>query len=157
MFTSEKEKKFFFDVIKSDKKILEYGSGESTLEISSQCFYLCSIEHQKNWYNKLITQIPTNCNLHLVEPNLPYIEGGDCGSYEEFKDYIEKPLNESPFDIILIDGRARVGCASICHKLSHNDTIVFIHDFQRKEYQEVLKYLDFIDIVETMAKFKIKK
>jgi hypothetical protein len=157
MFTTEKEKIFFFNEIDSTKNILEYGSGESTLEISSRCNFLVSIEHQKKWYDKLINQIPSNCKLYLVEPNLPYIEGITCGNYDEFKNYIEKPLNESPFDIILIDGRARVACASICHKLSHSNTIIFIHDFDRKEYQEVLKYLELIDIVETMAKFKIKK
>ena len=32
-------------------------------------------------------------------------------------------------DIILIDGRARVACASKCHLLGHKDTLVFFHDF----------------------------
>ena len=61
------------------------------------------------------------------------------------------------FDIILIDGRARVSCSSICNKLSHDNTIIFIHDFDRPEYQEALNYLELIIQVGTMAKFKIKK
>jgi hypothetical protein len=57
--------------------------------------------------------------------------------------------------VIFIDGRARVGCASICKKLGHKDTIVFIHDFERPEYQEALKYLELISVVDKMAKLKI--
>ena len=74
-----------------------------------------------------------------------------------FKDYIESPIEYGPFDIILIDGRARVSCSSICKLLSHENTIIFIHDFHRPEYQEALKYLELIDSVKTMSKFKLKK
>ena len=77
--------------------------------------------------------------------------------YDEFKDYIESPIEYGPFDIILIDGRARVSCSSICKLLSHENTIIFIHDFHRPEYQEALKYLELIDSVKTMSKFKLKK
>jgi predicted O-methyltransferase YrrM len=157
MFTTPKELIFFFAEIDKNKKVLEYGSGQSTIEIASICNSIVSIEHQEEWYDKNIPLIPNNCEIILKKPNLPYIEGGHCGTYNEFRDYIEAPLSKGPFDVILIDGRARVACASICHKLCHENTIIFVHDFHRKEYQEILKYFDMIDIVETMGKFKIKK
>lgn len=156
MFTNPNESQFLLSSINNNTKVLEYGSGESTLEISNICKEIISIEHDKNWYNKNIDKLPNNCKLFLIEPNLPYTEGFHCGTYEEFKDYIEYPKRFSPFDVIFIDGRARVGCSSICRLLGDENTIVFIHDFNREEYQESLNYLELIDMVGTMAKFKIK-
>lgn len=156
MFTQKNEEEFFFNEINKNSKVLEYGSGISTTEIANKCKTILSVEHQENWYNKMKNEIPNNCELIFKSPDLPYIEGGHCGTYEEFKSYIEAPINNGPFDVILIDGRARVSCASICHKISHENTIVFIHDYHREEYQEALNYLELINQVGTMAKFKVK-
>ena len=41
--------------------------------------------------------------------------------------------------------------------MAHDNTIIFIHDFHREEYQEALNYLELIGQVGTMAKFKLKK
>lgn len=157
MFTEKNEEEFFFNEINENSKVLEYGSGVSTTEIANKCKTILSIEHQENWYDKMKNEIPNNCELIFKNPDLPYTEGGDCGTYEEFKTYIEAPINNGPFDVILIDGRARVSCASICYKMSHENTIVFIHDYHREEYQEALNYLELINQVGTMAKFKVKQ
>lgn len=156
MFTNQKEQEFFISHLAPSHRVLEYGSGYSTNEIAQKVKEIISIEHQQTWYDILINQVSKNCTLILCPPNLPYTEGGHDGTYEEFKDYIESPLNKGIFDIILIDGRSRVSCASICKSMSHSDTLIFIHDFQRTEYQEALTYLELIDMVGTMAKFKIK-
>jgi len=157
MFTQKNEEDFFMNHINKDSIILEYGSGISTNEIAKLCKNITSIEHQENWYHKLKDQLLPNCELILKTPDLPYIEGGHCGTYEEFKSYVEAPLDKGPFDIILIDGRARVSCASIAKSISHDNTIIFIHDYDRPEYQEAQNYLDLVEQVGTMAKFKIKK
>jgi hypothetical protein len=157
MFTTTEESAFFFAEIDQNKKVLEYGSGQSTIEISGKCRSVVSVEHQEYWHNKTLQIIPSNCELMLKKPTLHYVEGGHCGTYEEFEDYVEAPLPKGPFDIILIDGRARVACASICKRLGHKDTIVFMHDFERPEYQEALTYLEQVAIVGRMAKFKIKE
>lgn len=156
MFTRKDEEDFLFTEINNTQRVLEYGSGSSTSQIAKKCLSIISIEHQQNWFNRYKNAVPDNCTLLLRKPNLPYMEGRHCGAYDEFKDYIETPLSFGPFDVIFIDGRARVGCASICNKLGHKDTIVFIHDFHRPEYQEALQYLNLISVVGTMAKFKIK-
>ena len=157
MFTQKNEEDFFMNHINENSLILEYGSGISTNEIAKKCKSILSIEHQEEWYNKLKPQLLDNCEIILKKPDLPYIEGGHCGTYEEFKSYVEAPLNKGPFDIILIDGRARVSCSSVVKTISHDNTIIFIHDYDRPEYREALSYLELIEQVGTMAKFKIKK
>jgi hypothetical protein len=155
MFSTNQESSFFLDHINKTHKVLEYGSGESTFEIAQRCKEILSIEHQENWFFKIKNDLPSNAKIVLRTPNLPYTEGGDCGTYQEFKDYIDYPIPYGPYDIILIDGRARVSCASICSKLGNQNTIVFIHDFNREEYRPALNFLNLINQVGTMAKFSI--
>lgn len=157
MFTQPLEQEFFLSHLKPEHKVLEYGAGSSTSQICSRAKEVVSMEHQDEWYNSLLNNLPSNCKLFLEKPNLPYKEGGHCGTYEEFKSYIERPLEFAPYDIILIDGRARVACSSICDKLGHENTIVFVHDFHRQDYNECLNHLELIDRVVDMAKFKLKK
>lgn len=156
MFTNNNEEQFFLQNLKAEHKVLEYGSGESTLQIAKRVKELISIEHQKHWYDKLISKIPENCILLLHEPDLPYIEGGEDGLYQEFESYVNAPIAYAPFDVILIDGRARVSCASLAKQLGHKNTIVFIHDFHRPEYKNALNYLEVIDSEGSMFMFKIK-
>lgn len=161
MFMSAAESQFILSHLKDNYNVLEWGSGESTLEISKMVKSLLSIEHQKEWFNTISKSMPSNVTLVLKEPNLPYQEGVHCGTYEEFKDYVEYPLNYGPFDIIFIDGRSRTSCASICNKISHKDTLIFVHDFtdiriEQDEYYKMYDCLEKIDSVESMCKFKIK-
>lgn len=156
MFASIQEEEFFMSHLRKTHIVLEFGSGESTLEIAKKVKKIISIEHQPEWYNKLKSKIPENCSVILKEPNLPYKEGINCGTFDEFKDYIEVSIQYGPFDVILIDGRARVACSAICKLIGNNNTIVFVHDFERPEYRPVLEYLELIESVERMSKFKIK-
>jgi hypothetical protein len=156
MFASINEENFFFTHLKDDFRVLEYGSGSSTEQISKKVKEIISIEHQEDWFNKLNEKKLDNCRLILKKPNLPYTEGITDGTYEEFKNYIESPLDYGLFDIILIDGRARVSCADFAKKISHKKTLIFVHDFNRQEYQEINNLLEHVQTVETMAKFKIK-
>lgn len=156
MFANKSEEFFFMSHIDETKKVLEYGSGYSTIEIANRCKTIVSVEHQENWYKDISKKKPNNCTLIYSAPDLDYTEGGDDGSYEEFYTYVNSPLNYAPFDVILIDGRARVSCASICNLLGNENTIVFIHDFFRPEYKKALEFLELLESVDTMSKFKIK-
>lgn len=155
MFTDSLEEQFFLSHINHNHKVLEYGSGESTVQLSKLSKYVVSVEHQPQWFDKIKNKINNNCNIILKEPNQEYKEGGDCGSYDQFYSYINAPLEFAPYDIILIDGRARIHCAKICHKLGHKDTLIFVHDWHRQEYHIITEYLKLIDVKNTMAKFQL--
>lgn len=157
MFTSDNEESFLLYYIQPKHHVLEYGSGESTLQLSKLCDKIVTVEHQAEWYQKLKERLPDNCTSLYYPPNQEYVEGTDCGSMEQFFDYVHAPLSYAPFDIILIDGRARVACASLTKKLIRNqNSFIFIHDWNRVEYQEALNFLKLIDVCENMARFKVK-
>lgn len=157
MFTKESEKNFLIENLNLNHRVLEWGSGSSTLLIAENVKEIISIEHQKKWFDTVNEKKTDNIKIYLKEPNLPYAEGGHDGTYEEFKDYCDFPLNLGYFDIILIDGRARVSCAYNCLKISHENTLIFIHDFNRVEYQEINNFLEKISCVDSMCLFKLKK
>jgi len=154
MWCTDKESEFLLSHLNQKQKVLEYGSGDSTAIIDGKVGLLISIEHDPGWFDVIKGIYFMNTHVILKKPTFPVVKPKD-GTYEQFKDYIEEPLKSAPFDLIYIDGRARVGCASICSKLGHKDTLVFMHDFERPEYQPALKYLKLIKQVERMAKFTI--
>lgn len=165
MVNNLEEQEFFLSHLKPHMRVLEYGSGASTLAIAPLVKSVLSIEHNHEWFFKVKDQLPGNAHTVLCLPDNE--EYQDDGTYSDFKTYIEYPLNLNldlgPWDLIFIDGRARVACASICKHLGHKDTIVFIHDYnhpdekwRRPEYYEAEKYLERIDGIFTMWKFKIK-
>lgn len=145
---------FLTPFLTKGKVVLEYGSGESTKEISGMVETLLSIEHNAEWFKEINKGLPNNCILLFV-PSTGFAKGTD-GTYEEFKKYIEAPKDYGTFDVILIDGRARVGCAEYAKNLADKDTHIFIDDYNREEYHEAEKYLTLIDRVDNMAHFKLK-
>jgi hypothetical protein len=94
---------------KSDKvKILEFGSGYSTLFFEELEFDVYSIEHDKIWFNKIFNLLKNKKNYILID-----IEYKSCISFDN-SFYGKSSLNEifkidfNYFDIILIDGINRV-------------------------------------------------
>ena len=162
---NQQEQDFFMSHLNPDHSVLEWGSGESTLEIAPKVKKLVSIEDNILWYRRLSPAIPANTILECIPPNRLPSPDYDDGTYLDFRDYVDHPIKMKlpPFDIIFIDGRARVSCAARCQYLAHKDTLIFIHDYnhpepkwRRPEYYAAEKYLQRLDGVFTMWKFKVK-
>lgn len=149
---SERESGLIKPYLTKEARVLEYGSGLSSIEIANMVKSLLTIEHNRFWYEKIQPKLPDNTTIKLVFST--NYRGGTDGTYEQFKDYIETP--EGIFDVILIDGRARIECAKYCKNIADENTIIFVHDYNRDEYKEIENYLELIEVVGTMAKFKLK-
>lgn len=162
MWMTENEQNFLRKNLNSTQRVLEWGCGTSTIDISNIVNEVHSIEHNEDWYNKIKQELlnKTNVFLYLYQPDKTYVEGGHCGTYEQFKTYTTEPIKLGKFDLILIDGRARIECSRICEKVSHGETLIFVHDyrgrFHSENYKEIENYLTFISEVENLGLFKIK-
>lgn len=165
MFNNQQEVDLLLNSLKPTDIVLEWGSGGSTLEIAKRVRYLCSIEHDHKWYNKVLSQLPTNAYLYHIERNKEEASGHD-GTFEDYEDYIQWPLESfSPktFDVIFIDGRARSHCAKAAWTLLKEDGVIFIHDYRhpqeqyrRYEYEVVEEFLEPIEGAFALWKFKKK-
>ena len=144
----EHEYKFIEKYLTKDDILLEYGSGNSTLYFSGIVNKVISIEHDIDWINNLKKVINAydiqNIELYHVAAHTP--DPKPC-RYAQFKDYIHYAEKQNfKFTRALIDGRARKYCAKYIYDIIDTNVLVFIHDFNRSDYQMSLKYYDIVDI-----------
>jgi len=137
--------------LKPETIMLEWGSGGSTLQFSKLVKRYFSIENNRKWFDKVRLDINKNTELfYAPEITKEEILHSTYGNYKYYVDkggYIAKDYNIK-FDVVLIDGRARVDCAK--HIIPHlsADAIVFVHDFwkhTRARYQPILEYYNEVE------------
>jgi spore coat polysaccharide biosynthesis protein SpsF (cytidylyltransferase family) len=110
-------------------KVFEWGMGNSTLFWSEYVLSVISVEHNKEWYEKMCHIVPQNVECRYRE--LEY--GGK---------YCEEILNTNDvFDIIMIDGRDRVNCAKNAVKKLQSGGVIIWDNSERESYRPGFEYL----------------
>jgi len=162
----DREKLLITKHFSPDKVMLEWGSGGSTIEFSPQLKEYYSVEHNKEWFDKVNNEIQRlgykNVNYNYIAQNLPRNSDGRQSEYNQFKDYIDiVDTFNTKFDIVLIDGRARRLCAKKVIPYLNPGAIVIIHDWVLSnvyhcvtDYYDVVDYIDYTE--QTIATFKLK-
>lgn len=84
----------------SNKIVLEYGAGQSTLWWAERAKQVVSIETDKQWYEHLKSRLPPNVSLH-------YVDGSQEEHFVSTSRVVLKSLGHSKFDIIVIDAEFR--------------------------------------------------
>ena len=158
----EHEYKFIEKFLNKNDTLLEFGSGNSTIYFSGIVKKVISIEHDVDWVNslnKLINAYDIQ-NIELIYQAAHSPDPKPC-RYEQFKDYVHLPATKNlQFSKVLIDGRARKYCAKYLWDIIDENVVVFIHDFNRADYQMALKYYDMIEVLtegQGIAALKKKK
>ena len=159
---SQQEIDTILKYLKPNFTMLEWGCGGSTMFFPHYVANYYSIEHNKQWYDKVLKEKPSNVDMNFVAMNSPIGINRQATSYEElekssrstnFYDYIHCPSNFNEiFDIVLVDGRARPECAKYITNYITKDSIVFIHDYfpkVRTHYHVIEEKYTIIDSVET--------
>jgi predicted O-methyltransferase YrrM len=141
------------------RRVLEWGSGQSTqfmLDRAPTLERLVTIEHDREAYEKSANSFTDpRVSIHHVAPD----QGPPAGKRTDakviawnqkaefdaslLKSYAEKPsaLSEGPFDLVMVDGRARRFCIPLGYSLLRPGGVLVVHDAQRVEYREVLRGL----------------
>lgn len=117
----------------TDKNVLEYGSGNSSIFWAKRCKKLVSVESDSEWYFKIKDQLPDNVDYHLVE-------GKD--------EYVSK-IHEYPFsfDIIVVDGLYRYDCAvEALKKLNQGGIIILDNSDWWPETSKFLRNTNLIEV-----------
>lgn len=120
---------FLKNRIRAEMSVFEYGCGESTLWWASRVREVISVEHDKDWHQKIKLTIPKNVSLTYVD-----LEYGGVYSKKitEFKD---------KFDIVILDGRDRVNCAINSLDALKSDGIIVWDNSNIKEYEKGYRFL----------------
>ena len=173
--------------IKGKDKVLEWGSGGTTLYFPYVVNKFVSIEHDIEWHRKLEFEVNDNVEFYhvpignakldsILDPHAhsAHLQAGDTTIQDGITywptrerydwhcgvDYIKKPL-ELPYrdyDIVLVDGRCRSMCAYMATHLLKEDGYLLFHDFApRKYYHGILKYYDIVERQDTLLVLSMKK
>ncbi|MGE4062745.1 MAG: hypothetical protein AB7E79_05205 [Rhodospirillaceae bacterium] len=82
----------------SDKRIFEYGAGNSTRYWAARALRVVSVEHDPEWFEKM-RAVP------LPNTEILFATG---------RAYVEAVVKDAPHDVIVIDGRWRFDCGMHC-------------------------------------------
>jgi len=175
------------EYIKDKNKVLEWGSGTSTIYFSKIVKQFVSVEHNMEWYNFVSSQIADNVEYYYVAPhgfkndeeldknapdllcraNDPVLVDGithwktrDGFDWHCGIDYIRKPLEleHRNYDAVIVDGRCRVFCAYIAQYLIKDGGYLIFDDFNpRQYYHGILKYYEVVDGSDTLSVLSKRK
>jgi hypothetical protein len=137
------------------KLCLEWGSGGSTralLEVRPPIERLVSIEHNREWYDRVAAALrDPRLELHYLPPAEPApprtlrnrrMQAWDARAEHEpalLADYVAFPATLGiRFDFVLVDGRARRFCLRAGWDLLRPGGVLLLHDAQRTDYHDVL-------------------
>ncbi len=106
--------------------VFEFGSGNSTLWFSKYVNSIKSVEHDKNWYEKVGDKLPANAEVF----------------YKESKDYPkEVSASGKKYEIITIDGIDRNDCIyQSINSLTQNGVII-LDNSERIDYKASIEFL----------------
>lgn len=122
-----------------DKRILKYGSGNSSAYWAERSLDVISVEHDEEWYLKVKGSFESNQRLLLKKNDETYERIDELGS-------------DVKFDVIIIDGIRRIECSkNICkylNKESESGYMVILDnsDWYKNTAQYLRNELDLIEI-----------
>ncbi len=120
---------FIKERLKKQHTVFEFGSGNSTYFYAKYAGKVVSVEHDKEWYDKVLKTNPENSQLIFCK----LVRDGD---------YCRMPITlPNTFDVVIVDGRDRVNCCKqAIHAVSQSGVIV-LDDSERDFYKEGINFL----------------
>lgn len=126
-------------------RVFEYGAGASTAWLARRCRQVRSVEHDAGFHRHVGPLLARdNVELELVEPlrhaPLPTAPSGRSG-YEDcdFSRYVDA-IGSERYDLIVIDGRARVACFERALGQLAPDGLIVFDNSERARYATALDH-----------------
>ena len=130
--------------LRPNMRVFEYGSGGSTVFFAGLAKEVVSIEHDPEWYERTRARLRSltleNCT-YILEPAQPGTNPHFSSSNEgaqglNFEGYV-KTIARYPdrhFDLVSVDGRARVACVLAAIPKVRDGGFLLLDDADRPEY-----------------------
>ncbi|MEO1585436.1 MAG: class I SAM-dependent methyltransferase [Planctomycetota bacterium] len=121
-------------------RVLEWGSGGSTVWLADRLpagAHLTSVEHHAEWFAKVGERLGERPNVTRVLAEPTGELGRNATIDEEDATHLAGYVGAADgqtFDVILVDGVARVACMERARELLNPGGVVFLHDAQRDWY-----------------------
>ncbi|AMR30410.1 FkbM family methyltransferase [Mucilaginibacter sp. PAMC 26640] len=122
---------FIKERINKQHSVFEFGSGNSTFFYAKYARKVVSVEHDKEWLEKIDKSPEKTTNSEMIYSEL-----------QRDGEYCRMPLKlNEKFDIIIVDGRDRVNCCKQAVDALTTVGVVVLDDSERESYQEGVKFL----------------
>lgn len=115
--------------------VFEWGCGGSTLWLAQRCQFVWSVEHNEDWYNKLIEERKQYKLFNVAQMLVPKDKGDH--EYAEYAAQITAYLDEA-FDLIFVDGRNRAECIQHALPKLKKGGLLVLDNSERAQYQAAL-------------------
>jgi len=120
--------------ITKNTKILEFGSGYSTIFFDIRSDYVISIEHNKLWYEKILNLLQFNKNTYILK-EINYISKQPINNKLYNSDTLEEligyNIDYESLDIIIVDGIDRVNCVNDSYLKLKKGGLLILDDSNR--------------------------
>jgi hypothetical protein len=167
---SDGERELFMRTLAKANHYMEFGSGGSTLlAVRSPAKLILSVESDPAWLQRIrehpeIADAVERQRLFLTHADIgPVGEWGrptDEAARAQWPRYYTDPFfaTDILFDLILIDGRFRVGAALAAAACAAESATIVIHDYElRPQYYLVEKFFDIEETRESLYVLKRRK
>lgn len=159
---------FLKDILKPEHKVIEYGSGYSTLFYSKRVKELFTVEHDLDWAKKIVSIDPSleikvcvsNCrpieesipkikefiqNFKQIRSNHPDHDLKHGLNNNDFAGYASMIYSHPKgyFDVVVVDGMARSLCGYLAVEMIKDDGIIILDNSDRWHYNNLQRY--FVD------------
>lgn len=124
-------------------RVLEWGSGASTLWLAARAGEVHSVEHHAGWAQALAPRLPASVDLRVVEPVAspdPAVGSAKPGHAGlDFSAYVDA-IDDVPgeLDLVVIDGRAREACLPRALARLAPDGLVVFDNVDRRRYVDAI-------------------
>jgi tRNA A58 N-methylase Trm61 len=115
--------------LNKEMNIFEFGSGNSTFFYSDRVKHVTTIEHNKEWFEKISSEKTGNVELLYVPLD---IDGKYCRSAAN--------RNEK-YDVIIVDAEDRVNCVFNSLGSLTDSGVMILDDSERDEYKEAIEFM----------------
>ncbi len=113
----------FKNFLSKNSRVLEFGSGMSTIWYAKYAGYVCSVENNEIWYEKVKSIIEKH--------NLNNIHYQYCNNDKDYYSFMSQ--DNIGFDLIIVDGSYRSKCMASAIKLLKPGGIIYL-DNSDKDY-----------------------
>ena len=127
--------------------IFEYGSGSSTLYWVARCSRLISVEHDKNFHDKISVQLVPSIQYLLImseinnladfyDPASPDLFQSSDLKNHSFEKYVKSidAFQDEYFDVVVVDGRARPSCIKRSVSKIKSGGVLIVDNSDREYY-----------------------
>lgn len=128
-------------------RVFEYGTGASSIWLSGRVDEVITVEHHRGFAESIGPELAKypNIKLHVVEPvesANPVVPSGKSGAAGlDFANYVGTidKVDGGPYDLIVIDGRAREACLRAAVPHLAEDGLILFDNSRRRRYRSAIE------------------